>query len=186
MIKNDKNSAFLIGKVQKKQKSYNFFEKTIKKYEISCKRTSNYCDILELQTTEDLKKGDIVYVAGSLRSRRDHKKIVLYVMAYDVKHVSDANCNSLEISGTIVTVPVKHITPSGRVVTETILAVNRNYYKSSYIPIIAFGHKAEKLEQLNIGQKVLLKGRIQSRDYIKNGRIQRANEICITDNISLN
>ena len=71
------------------------------------------------------------------------------------------------LNGYICKPPVYRTTPFGREITDILLAVNRSYNKSDYIPIIAWGRNARFAKSLNVGDNVKLWGRIQSRNYQK-------------------
>ena len=47
------------------------------------------------------------------------------------------------------------------------MAVNRPYGKSDYIPCIAWGRNAGYGGSLSVGMKIMITGRIQSREYKK-------------------
>ena len=79
----------------------------------------------------------------------------------------DQNPNYIEIEGYVCKPTVYRTTPFGREICDVLLAVNRAYNKSDYIPCIAWGRNARYAESFVVGDKVLLSGRIQSREYQK-------------------
>ena len=79
----------------------------------------------------------------------------------------DKNPNSILLSGYICKPPVYRTTPFNREIADVLVAVNRAYNKSDYIPCIAWGRNARYAERLNVGDNVIIKGRIQSREYMK-------------------
>ncbi|MCD8181578.1 MAG: single-stranded DNA-binding protein [Firmicutes bacterium] len=122
----------------------------------------------------DYKIGDTVEVTGQFRSynscENGDNRLVLTVFAKDIAHCDDAenkNPNSLYLNGFICKKPVYRTTPFGREITDMLLAVNRSYNKSDYIPIIAWGRNARFARNLDVGDNVKIYGRIQSRTYQK-------------------
>ncbi len=118
--------------------------------------------------------GDIVEVTGQFRSYNSYEngdnRLLLTVFAKDIRH-ADAdetkNPNSLYLNGYICKPPIYRTTPFGREITDLLIAVNRNYNKSDYIPIIAWGRNARFAKNLKVGDNVKIWGRIQSRTYQK-------------------
>ena len=118
--------------------------------------------------------GDMVEVTGQFRSYNSYEngdnRLVLTVFAKDIMHYEEAdnkNPNTLYLNGFICKEPVYRTTPFGREITDLLLAVNRSYNKSDYIPIIAWGRNARFAENLNVGDNVKIWERIQSRTYQK-------------------
>lgn len=77
------------------------------------------------------------------------------------------NPNSILLSGYICKPPVYRTTPFNREIADILVAVNRAYNKSDYIPCIAWGRNARFVKNLSVGDKVAISGRIQSREYQK-------------------
>ena len=118
--------------------------------------------------------GDMVEVTGQFRSYNSYEngdnRLVLTVFAKDIMHYEEAdnkNPNTLYLNGFICKEPVYRTTPFGREITDLLLAVNRSYNKSDYIPIIAWGRNARFAKNLKVGDNVKIWGRIQSRTYQK-------------------
>lgn len=118
--------------------------------------------------------GDVIEVEGQFRSYNDYEngenRLILTVFAKDIKRSetdSDKNPNSLYLNGFICKAPVYRTTPFGREITDMLLAVNRSYNKSDYIPVIAWGRNARYCKNINIGDNIKVWGRIQSRIYQK-------------------
>lgn len=118
--------------------------------------------------------GDMVEVTGQFRSYNSYEngdnRLILTVFAKDIMHYDKSenkNPNTLYLNGFICKAPVYRTTPFGREITDILLAVNRSYNKSDYIPIIAWGRNARFAKNLNIGDNVKIWGRIQSRTYQK-------------------
>lgn len=75
--------------------------------------------------------------------------------------------NEVQLTGTLCKQPVYRVTPFGREICDMMLAVNRGYGKSDYIPVITWGGNAKRASTLRTGDRITLSGRIQSRDYEK-------------------
>lgn len=115
-----------------------------------------------------------VEVTGQFRSYNSYEngdnRLVLTVFAKDISHYEEdesKNPNTLYLNGFICKEPVYRTTPFGREITDLLLAVNRSYNKSDYIPIIAWGRNARFAKNLHVGDNVKIWGRIQSRTYQK-------------------
>ena len=122
----------------------------------------------------ELNEGDCVEINGQFRSYNSYEngenRLILTVFAKDIVKVDNEtinNQNSLFLNGYICKEPVYRTTPFGREITDILLAVNRTYNKSDYIPIIAWGRNARYCKNLSIGDNIRIWGRIQSRDYQK-------------------
>ena len=87
--------------------------------------------------------------------------------------------NDLYLEGTINRPPVHRLTPLGREITDIMLTVERAYNKHDYIPCIAWNRCAKYVGGLNVGSVIRISGRVQSRDYIKNGETKTAYEVSI-------
>ena len=128
-----------------------------------------------LLSAEEFKEGDRVNIEGQFRSYNSYEKpnenkLVLTIFAKDIHHNADLkshNPNSLYLNGYICKEPIYRTTPFGREITDLLVAVNRSYNKSDYIPVIAWGRNARYAKTLNVGDNVRVWGRIQSRDYQK-------------------
>ncbi|MCI8403728.1 MAG: single-stranded DNA-binding protein [Clostridia bacterium] len=143
-------------------------------------RLSGTADDVRIMVSERLimdgsfKIGDSVEVTGQFRSYNSYEngdnRLVLTVFAKDIvpyDGIENKNPNTLYLNGFICKKPVYRTTPFGREITDLLLAVNRSYNKSDYIPIIAWGRNARFAKNLEIGDNVKIWGRIQSRTYQK-------------------
>ncbi len=128
-----------------------------------------------LLACESFNIGDKVDIEGQFRSYNSYEasgenRLVLTIFAKDIRH-SDGdkshNPNMLYLNGFICKAPVYRTTPFGREITDLLIAVNRSYNKSDYIPVIAWGRNARYAKTLNVGDNVRVWGRIQSRNYQK-------------------
>ena len=121
-----------------------------------------------------LNVGDVIEVDGQFRSYNSYEngdnRLVLTVFAKDLRYAEETeekNPNSLYLNGFICKAPVYRTTPFGREITDLLLAVNRSYNKSDYIPVIAWGRNARFCKSINVGDNIKIWGRIQSRVYQK-------------------
>ena len=146
--------------------------------DIAVKRLSDSEDMIPVMVSErlvDVTKdltGATVMVAGQFRSYNRHdgkkNKLVLSVFAREWEFAeSDDNANSIVLDGFLCKPPVYRKTPLGREVTDLLIAVNRPYGKSDYIPCICWGRNARYASAFTVGGHVLIWGRIQSREYVK-------------------
>ncbi len=149
-------------------------------YEMSVKvdRLSGQSDILPLTVSErliadmNLKIGVKINALGQFRSYNkliDGKsKLMLTVFVRELlTEEMSKNPNNIVLSGYICKPPVYRTTPFNREIADLLIAVNRSYNKSDYIPCIAWGRNARFVKNLSVGDKVALSGRIQSREYQK-------------------
>ena len=119
--------------------------------------------------------GDMVDIEGQFRSYNSYEpsgenRLILTVFAKDIQR-SDSelkhNPNTLFLNGYICKKPIFRVTPFGREICDLLIAVNRSYNKSDYIPVIAWGRNARYAKTLDVGDNVKIWGRIQSRQYQK-------------------
>ena len=182
----DTNIVTVVGKIaSEKEFSHEMFGEGFFTFDLEVPRLSESVDILPVSISErlivnlDLKKGEFVLVEGQLRSYNryinDSNRLVLTVFARDIYVPEDEEKlnellkkpNEIYIDGYICKDPIYRTTPFGREITDLLVAVNRPYNKSDYIPCIAWGRNARFCDRLSIGDHVKLWGRVQSRDYQK-------------------
>ena len=149
--------------------------------EVVVSRLSNSYDMIPVMVSErliDVKqdyKGKYVEVLGQFRSYNRHEenknKLVLSVFAREVKMMDElsenAKPNHIFLDGFVCKAPIYRKTPLGREIADVLLAVNRPYGKSDYIPCICWGRNARFAESFAVGGHVQVWGRIQSREYQK-------------------
>lgn len=123
---------------------------------------------------EELKIGRKIEISGQFRSYNNYSemgnRLVLTLFARDLSFPEFENIknpNEITLIGYICKAPVYRHTPFGREIADILLAVNRSYNKSDYIPCIAWGRNARYTKMLTVGDKVRICGRIQSREYRK-------------------
>lgn len=128
-----------------------------------------------LASKDKLEIGTVIEVEGQFRSYNSYNnegnRLLLTVFARDITFLEDEkkikNPNQIYLNGFICKKPIYRTTPFGREITDILLAVNRPYNKSDYIPCIAWGRNARFSERLTVGDNIKIWGRIQSRSYQK-------------------
>lgn len=176
------NNSILIGGVvvSEPEFSHEVFEEKFYSFNLETKRLSDYNDVLPVIISERLidiksiKNGLLVKIKGQFRSYNklvDNKsKLVLSIFAKEIEVVEDESVitlNEANFIGYICKNPIYRKTPLGREIADVLVAVNRSYKKSDYIPCILWGRNAKFCETLSVGSHVKLTGRIQSRKYEK-------------------
>ena len=145
---------------------------------ISVKRLSEQIDTLPITVSErllldsPLHVGDEVSLIGQLRSynkmEAERSKLMLSVFVREISlPLLDTNPNCIYVTGYVCKEPIYRTTPFNREICDVLIAVNRAYNKSDYLPCIAWGRNARFVKGLEVGTKVTLEGRIQSRNYQK-------------------
>lgn len=124
-----------------------------------------------LLETVDPNGGDSLCVSGELRSFNNRSgygsKLVINVYAEELETEDGFDINQVSIIGCICKPPVFRTTPLGRDICDLMLAVNRRYRRTDYLPVIAWGRTAREMAELPVGTRLHVLGRIQSRKYIK-------------------
>ena len=149
--------------------------------DILVKRLSDSEDRIPVMVSERLIDitqdyvGEYIEIHGQFRSYNRHEekrnRLVLSVFAREVKFVGEEEetvpVNQIFLDGYICKEPVYRKTPLGREIADLLLAVNRPYGKSDYIPCICWGRNARYAEHFKVGERCAIWGRIQSREYMK-------------------
>ena len=173
------NKVFISGEiVSEAEFSHEVYGEGFYEMNVLVKRLSGQGDVLPVTVSErliadkDLKTGSVINALGQFRSYNklvDGKsKLMLTVFVREI--LDDApvkNPNSIVLSGYICKPPVYRTTPFNREIADILIAVNRSYNKSDYIPCIAWGRNARFAKNLEVGEKIAIAGRIQSREYQK-------------------
>ena len=133
--------------------------------------------------TNDLKRGSALCALGQFRSynklENGRSRLMLTVFVREIlKEVPSENPNNIILSGYLCKQPVYRTTPFNREIADMLVAVNRAYNKSDYIPCIAWGRNARFVQNLKVGDRIALSGRIQSREYQK--RLSEDNTVTMT------
>ena len=137
-----------------------------------------------------LYEGDFVEIAGQVRTYNESidggnkLNVVIFAREIETGLSEEYFENYIYLEGFLCKPPIKRTSPLGRDICDLMIAVNRMYNKSDYIPCIAWGRNANYADNLKVGTKVYLEGRIQSREYKKKfedgtSEIRKAFEISI-------
>ncbi len=179
MNEKESNKVFLRGEiVSDKRFSHEVYGEGFYETDLAVKRLSGQVDLLPVTVSERLMEsgnfdlGSTVSILGQFRSYNkvvDGKsKLLLTVFVREVVDYAEMkNPNSIVLSGYICKEPTYRTTPFNREIADLLVAVNRAYNKSDYIPCIAWGRNARFVKNLPVGERVCLSGRIQSREYQK-------------------
>lgn len=142
-------------------------------------------------TNMDLSVGSEIIVDGQLRSYNKFvdgsNRLILTVFARNIEPCIEKskNPNEIFLDGYICKAPVYRTTPFGREIADVLLAVNRAYNKSDYIPTIAWGRNSRFCKTLEVGENIRVWGRLQSREYQKRvGENQTVKKIAYEVSIS--
>lgn len=178
----ENNQVTIMGEVASQFTfSHEVFGEGFYMVEVLVKRLSNSDDRIPLMISERLIDvhqdyiGEYIMVTGQFRSYNHHdeqkNRLVLSVFVREVTFVEEeldgAKTNSIFLDGYICKTPIYRKTPLGREIADLLLAVNRPYGKSDYIPCICWGRNARFASGFEVGEHVQILGRIQSREYIK-------------------
>ena len=184
----ENNHLVLVGKVTSDKKfSHEIYGEKFYIFDLEVPRLSGNADIIPITISERLlEKEDLeidkkIIVEGQFRSynsyQNERNKLVLTVFAKDVKFIENQDeeiqaskdfvSNEVTLNGYICKKPIYRQTPFGREIADLLLAVNRAYNKSDYIPCIAWGRNARFCENIEVGTEVKVVGRVQSRTYEK-------------------
>lgn len=146
-------------------------------FPVSVRRLSGTSDTINVISREksltnlNMTEGCSLHIFGQLRSfnnkHNEGAKLVISLFARDIIIEKCENRNDILLHGTICKHPTFRTTPMGREICDFMLAVNRKYGRSDYLPCIAWGTKAREVSGYEVGTVLSLRGRIQSRQYIK-------------------
>ena len=173
------NRVYFMGEIVSEATfSHEVYGEGFYEFYVRVMRLSGQADILPVTISErlikgnDLKIGSQLCALGQFRSynklENGKSRLMLTVFVREVlAEAQGKNPNSIVLSGYICKPPVYRTTPFNREIADILLAVNRAYNKSDYIPCIAWGRNARFVQNLKVGDRVALSGRIQSREYHK-------------------
>lgn len=161
--------------------SHEIFGEGFYMVDVNVPRLSDSSDIIPLMVSERLidvdedYKGLNIMVQGQFRSYNRHEerknRLVLSVFAREIEFVDEtpesSKTNQIYLDGYICKEPIYRKTPLGREIADLLLAVNRPYGKSDYIPCICWGRNARFASNFSVGTRCEIWGRIQSREYMK-------------------
>ena len=178
----ENNQVAMIGTIKSPFSfSYEIFGEGFYMTEIEVRRLSDSTDVIPLMVSDRLiditedYTGSIIKVMGQFRSYNRHEekrnRLVLSVFAREVEFVDEeeplVKTNQIFLDGYVCKPPVYRKTPLGREIADLLIAVNRPYGKSDYIPCICWGRNARFASGFDVGTHTQIWGRIQSREYIK-------------------
>lgn len=184
----ENNQLVLVGKVTSdKTFSHEIYGEKFYIFDLSVPRLSGNADIIPITISErllleeDLSIGKNIIIEGQFRSynsyENERNKLILTVFAKEIKFAEEQEeafkpskdnvSNEVTLIGYICKKPIYRKTPFGREIADLLLAVNRAYNKSDYIPCIAWGRNARFCENVPVGTQVKIVGRVQSRQYEK-------------------
>ena len=178
----ENNQVTIMGEVASKfTYSHEVFGEGFYMVDVLVKRLSNSDDRIPLMISERLIDvtqdftGEFIMVSGQFRSYNRHEeqqnRLVLSVFVREVEFIDEeldgAKTNHILLEGYICKNPVYRKTPLGCEIADLLLAVNRPYGKSDYIPCICWGRNARYASGFEVGEHVQILGRIQSREYVK-------------------
>ena len=187
----ENNYITLVGKVTgEKRLSHEIYGEKFYLFDLSIPRLSGNADIIpitiseRLITDETLTQDKKLLIKGQFRSynsfENQKNKLILTVFAKDIREVEeneeneenemvkkDTITNEVVLNGYVCKKPIYRQTPFGREIADILLAVNRAYNKSDYIPCIAWGRNARFCQNIEVGAEVKIVGRVQSRTYEK-------------------
>ena len=188
----ENNYLALIGNiVSDKTFSHEIYGESFYLFNLEVPRLSGNEDIIPITISErlianfDLSIGKKVVIEGQFRSynsyENERNRLVLTVFAKDIMEYKEEQeekkvSNEVVLNGYICKKPIYRQTPFGREIADILLAVNRAYNKSDYIPCIAWGRNARFCENMEVGTEVKIVGRVQSRIYEKkfeDGRVEQ-------------
>ncbi len=183
----ENNHLVLVGKVtSEKTYSHEIYGEKFYIFDLEVPRLSSAVDIIPITVSErlltnlDLEIGKKLCIHGQFRSynsyQNERNKLILTVFAKDIVEVEeqeeneekkDVVTNEVTLSGYVCKKPIYRQTPFDREISDLLLAVNRAYNKSDYIPCIAWGRNARFCQNMEVGTEVKIIGRVQSRKYEK-------------------
>lgn len=185
----ENNHLVLVGKITgEKRYSHEIYGESFYIFDLEVPRLSGNADIIpitiseRLIVSEELAIGKKVLIEGQFRSYNSYEneknRLILTVFAKDITFIQEEEeeeqedvkenvSNEVTLIGYICKKPIYRQTPFGREISDILLAVNRAYNKSDYIPAIAWGRNARFCQNIEVGTKVKIMGRVQSRTYEK-------------------
>ena len=175
------NKVLLKGKIiDTLEIAYECFGENFLKTKLSCKRSSGTEDILpvifpeRIGNIESIQPGTCIEINGEIRTCNKHdsdkNKLLINVYCNEFNIIQEEEfypSDDIELNGYICKEPVYRKTPLGREIADLLLAVNRKFGKSDYIPCICWGRNARFAARFEVGVHVQIWGRIQSREYVK-------------------
>ena len=178
----ENNQVTMMGEIVSAfQFSHEGFGEGFYMVELAVSRLSNYSDYIPLMVSERLidteqdYTGQFIRISGQFRSYNRHEekknRLVLSVFVRELEFLDEIDenekTNQIFLDGYICKEPIYRKTPLGREIADVLLAVNRSYGKSDYIPCICWGRNARFASGFTVGCHIQIVGRVQSREYVK-------------------
>ena len=178
----ENNQVTMMGEIVSAfQFSHEVFGEGFYMVELAVSRLSNYSDYIPLMVSERLidteqdYTGQFIRISGQFRSYNRHEekknRLVLSVFVRELEFLDEIDenekTNQIFLDGYICKEPFYRKTPLGREIADVLLAVNRSYGKSDYIPCICWGRNARFASGFTVGCHIQIVGRVQSREYVK-------------------
>ena len=198
----ENNWVSLVGRITTESKfNHELYGEGFYTFELDVLRLSKCYDKIpviiseRLIPIEMLEVGKCVKLHGQFRSYNsiggNGRKLILMAFVRDIdiidedEYIHTKDPNEIYLNGFICKLPMYRKTPFGREICDLLVAVNRQYFKSDYIPCISWGRNAKFAQYLHQGDNIKLWGRVQSREYQKkheNGQVtnNRAYEISVS------
>ena len=178
ILENASNRAHLRGTLGSPPRfSHEGRDGTYLTFSLSVERLSGVCDEVNVVARSSLLEGlspeeaDKIDVVGEIRSFNNKSgvgsRLVITLFAKELSFSDGEDENDVALSGVLCKPPVCRRTPMGRIICDMLLAVPRVYGRSDYLPCIAWGKTAEETARLGVGDALTLRGRLQSRRYVK-------------------
>lgn len=191
-MENKNNKVSIQGTVSSEfEFSHEIYGESFYTFKILCERLSINQDEVVIMVSDRLislesMKNDYpidkkIALKGQMRTYNDHSaeksKLKLFVFMQEFLEEQEWDFNEAELIGHICKKPAYRTTPLGREITDLLIAVNRPYGKSDYIPVITWSRNAKYANTLEIGDRIKLTGRFQSREYTKEEQVKVAYEL---------
>ena len=179
MVQPTNNKITLCGVVSEKPVfSHEVFGERFYTFDLRVERLSGQLDVLPVVVSErlisdiEITEGKRFLIEGQLRSyniiTENKSRLQLQTFVREIfPDESNEDVNQIILNGYICKTPIYRVTPFSREIADVLIAVNRAYGKSDYIPSICWGRNARYCQQLNVGDSIHIEGRLQSREYQK-------------------
>lgn len=176
------NKVNIVGKISTKFSfDHELFGEKFFRFNVETDRFSGTVDTVPCLISErmiDVQKdltGTVVTIEGSIRTYNKYlpdrrSKLILNVFVKEIEEFTSCTeytVNDVVLDGYLCKEPIYRKTPNNREIADVLLAVNRPYTKSDYIPCITWGRNARYISHLPVGTRIVVKGRLQSREYFK-------------------
>jgi hypothetical protein len=198
----DKNILVVSGMVNVIEKSHDFHGEQFYHVMLDVIRLSENVDTIPVIVSEkllfknEIAPGMLITIEGQVRTKNQKdssvkSKLLVFGYASDVNQITEEELlaneikNQVKMEGFICKVPTHRKTKTGRIITDLLVACNRQYSKSDYVPCITWGINAKMANKLCVGDKVRFTGRFQSREYLRKndeiGLVNTAYEVSISN-----